>query len=225
LTQRIEPGRMMRWSDVDISFGPNNHPDTKLSDRNLSFVVKLPIGWHKVAKTLIDNEAIMRKTFIEMGLNLKDLTPIHDTFHRVITGQSSTPIGRIDLEVSCGTGDNKRKEILTFKVTSFNIGYNCIIQSPLLLKFMTVINTAYATLNMPGPKGMITIKADQRDALACENVTLTYVGQFGEKSPPDQVAKVTKTHEGFGAGSLLMHLLFFFIGVTEDDDLVVAGRP
>jgi hypothetical protein len=217
---------MMRWSDVDISFGPNNHPDTKLSDRNLPFVVKLPIGWHKVAKTLINNEAIMRKIFIEMGLNLKDLTPIHDTFHRVITGRSSTPIGCIDLEVSCGTGNNKRKEILTFKVTIFNIGYNCIIRSPLLLKFMTVINTAYATLNMPGPKGMITIKADQRDALTCENVTLTYVGQFGEKSPPDQVAKVTKTHEGFGAGSLLlMHLLFFFIGVTEDDDLVVAGRP
>jgi hypothetical protein len=28
----------------------------------------------------------MRKTFIEMGLNLKDLTPVHDTFHGVIPG-------------------------------------------------------------------------------------------------------------------------------------------
>jgi hypothetical protein len=46
---------------------------------------------------LIDNMAslnlIMRKTFIEMGLNLKDLTPMHDMFHGVISGQSSTPIG------------------------------------------------------------------------------------------------------------------------------------
>jgi hypothetical protein len=61
-----------------------------MSDRNLPFVVKLSIGWHKVTKTLIDNVAslnlIMRKTFIEMGLNLKDLTPIHDTFRRVIPG-------------------------------------------------------------------------------------------------------------------------------------------
>jgi hypothetical protein len=43
-------------------------------------MVKLLIGWHKVAKTLIDNRAslnlIMKKTFIEMGLNLKDLTPM-----------------------------------------------------------------------------------------------------------------------------------------------------
>jgi hypothetical protein len=28
LTQCIKPGRMMRWSDVDISFGPQDHSDT-----------------------------------------------------------------------------------------------------------------------------------------------------------------------------------------------------
>jgi hypothetical protein len=69
----------------------------------LPFVVKLLIGRHKVAKTVIDNMAslnlIRRKTFIEMGLNLLDLTPVHDTFHGVILGQSFTPIGRIDLEL------------------------------------------------------------------------------------------------------------------------------
>jgi hypothetical protein len=128
---------MMRWSDVDISFGPQDHPDTELFDRNLPFRVKLPIGRHKVAKTLIDNEAslnlIMRKTFIEMGLNLKDLTPVHDTFHGIIPGVSSTPTGRIDLEVSCGIGNNKRKEVLTFEVASFNIEYNCILGRPFLL--------------------------------------------------------------------------------------------
>jgi hypothetical protein len=79
LAQYIEPRRKMKWSDVDISFGPEDHPETELSERNLPFVVKLPIERHKVSKTLIDNGAslnlIMRKTSIEMGLNLKDLTP------------------------------------------------------------------------------------------------------------------------------------------------------
>jgi hypothetical protein len=32
LAQRIEPGRMMRWSDVDISFEPQYHPDRELSN-------------------------------------------------------------------------------------------------------------------------------------------------------------------------------------------------
>jgi hypothetical protein len=85
---------------------------------------------------------------------------VHDTFHGVIPGQSSTPIGHIDLEVSCGSGDKKHREMLTFKVASFNIGYNCILGRLFLLKFMTVMHTAYITMRMPGPKGIITIKAD-----------------------------------------------------------------
>jgi hypothetical protein len=117
-----------------------------------------------VAKTLINNRAslnlIMKKTFIEMCLYLKDLTPVHVTFHGIIPGQSSTPIKCVNLEVSYGTGDNKRKEILTLEVVSFDIEYNCIIRKPFLLKFMAVIHIAYATLKMPGPKGVITIKAD-----------------------------------------------------------------
>jgi hypothetical protein len=88
LAQRIETGRRMRWFDVDISFGPWDHPDTELSDRNLSFVIKLPIGWHKVANTQIDNKAslnlIMRKTFIKIGLNLRNLILVHDMFHGII---------------------------------------------------------------------------------------------------------------------------------------------
>jgi hypothetical protein len=50
--------------------------------------------------------------------------------------------------------------MLTFEVTSFDIGYNCILGRSFLLKFMAVIHTAYATMKMPGPKGVITIKAD-----------------------------------------------------------------
>jgi hypothetical protein len=200
LAQRIEPGRRMRWSDVDISFGLEDHPNTELSERNLPFVVKIPIGRHKVAKTMIDSGAslnlLMRRTFIEMGMNLADLTPVQDTFHEIIPGQSSTPIGRIDLEVSCGTGENKRREILTFKVASFDIGYNCILGRPFLLKFMAVIHTAYATIKMPGSKGVITLKSDQRDAVACENAALTHAGKFGEKEAQDLAVKMDRTQQG-----------------------------
>jgi hypothetical protein len=108
LAQRIKPERRMEWSETGISFGPEDHPETELSNQNFPFVINLPIRRHKVAKTLVDNGAslnlIMRKTFIEMGLNLADLTPMHDTFPGVILGQSSTPIRRIDLELSCGLG-------------------------------------------------------------------------------------------------------------------------
>jgi hypothetical protein len=190
----------MRWSDVDISIRPEDHPDVELSDRNLPFIVKILIERHKVAKTLIDTMAslnlMMTKTFIEMGLNLTDLTPMHDTFHGIIPGQSFTPIGRIDLEVSCGTGENKRREMLTFELASFDIRYNCILERPFLLKFMAVIHTAYATIKMPGPKGIIVLKSDQRDALACENAALTHVGRLSEKEAWELAMKVAKAHRG-----------------------------
>jgi hypothetical protein len=68
LTQRIELGKKMRWSDVDNSFGPEDHPYTEFSDRNLPFMVKILIERHKVAKILINSGAslnlMMRKTFI-----------------------------------------------------------------------------------------------------------------------------------------------------------------
>jgi hypothetical protein len=38
LAQRIELGRRMRWFNVDISFGPQDHPDTELCDQNLPFM-------------------------------------------------------------------------------------------------------------------------------------------------------------------------------------------
>jgi hypothetical protein len=138
LAQQIEPERRMRWFDDYISFGPEDHSDTELSERNLPLIVKIPIGRHKVVKTLIDSGAslnlMMRKTFIEMGLKLSDLTPVHDTFHGIIPGQASTPIGCIDLEVSCGIGENKRLEMLTFEVASFDIGsITCGSSTPRLL--------------------------------------------------------------------------------------------
>jgi hypothetical protein len=175
----------MRWSNVGISFRPEDHPDTELSDRNLPFMAQIPIGWHKVAKTLIDSAALlnlmMRKTFIEMGLHLAELTPAHDTFHGINPGQLSTPIRHIDLDVSCGLGENKHREMLTFEVASFDIKYNCIMGRSFLLKFMAVIHTAYAMIKMLGPKGATTLKSDQRDALACENAALTHARWFGEK--------------------------------------------
>jgi hypothetical protein len=51
LAQCIEPDRRLKGSEIDISFGPKDHPTIELSNRNLPFIVKLLIWWHKVDKT------------------------------------------------------------------------------------------------------------------------------------------------------------------------------
>jgi hypothetical protein len=86
--------------------------------------------------------------------------------------------------------------MLTFEVASFKIGYNSILGRPFLLKFMVVIHIAYATIKMPGREGIIVLKSDQRDALACENAALTHAGRFGEKEAQELAMKVAKAHGG-----------------------------
>jgi hypothetical protein len=45
-------------------------------------------------------------------------------------------------------------------------------------------------MKIPGLKGIITIKADQRDALAYENASLSHAGHFNDKAAQDQAVKV-----------------------------------
>jgi hypothetical protein len=86
--------------------------------------------------------------------------------------------------------------MLTFEVASFDIGYNYILGRPFLLKFMAVIHTGYATVKLPCPRGVITLKLDQRDTLACENVALTHAGRFSKEEAQKLAVKVAKTHGG-----------------------------
>jgi hypothetical protein len=83
-----------------------------------------------------------------------------------------------------------------FEVASFDIGYNCILRRPFLLKFIGVVHTAYAAMKMLGPKGVITLKSNQCGALACENATLSQAGQFGTQAAEAQVAKMAKMPSG-----------------------------
>jgi hypothetical protein len=57
---------------------------------------------------------------------------------------------------------------------------------------MAVTHTAYTTIKMSGSKGVIVLKSDQRDALACESATLTHARRFGEKEAQELGAKVAK---------------------------------
>jgi hypothetical protein len=41
LAQRIVLERRMKWPETDISFGPKDHPEIELFNRNLPFMVKL----------------------------------------------------------------------------------------------------------------------------------------------------------------------------------------
>jgi hypothetical protein len=52
-------------------------------------------------------------------------------------------------------------------VARFDCGYNTIIRRPGLAKFMAIPHYPYMILKMPGPQGIIIVRADFQGAIEC----------------------------------------------------------
>jgi hypothetical protein len=77
------------------------------------------------------------------------------------------PLGHIYMPVTFGTPENYRTKFLRFEVASFDYRYNTIISRLGLAKFMAISHYSYMILKMPGPQGIITVRADFQGAAEC----------------------------------------------------------
>ncbi|KAL6647646.1 hypothetical protein ACP70R_015083 [Stipagrostis hirtigluma subsp. patula] len=84
-----------------------------------------------------------------------------------ITGSSTVPVGRVSFPVTFGTAENFRTEKIVFDVVDFEMAYNAVLGFPALVKFMAVIHCADKMVELPGPKGAITLRVDQKVASKC----------------------------------------------------------
>jgi hypothetical protein len=91
LAQQLDPGRRLKWSEMEITFGPDNHLKIELTNRNLPLVAKIPINKFNVAKTLIDNVFVACQGYLL----------------RCYPGSGRITTGWIELAILCGTRDNK----------------------------------------------------------------------------------------------------------------------
>jgi hypothetical protein len=57
-------------------------------------------------------------------------------------------------------------------VANFDCGYNAIIGRPGLAKFMAIPHYMYMILKMPGPQGIITVRADFQGTVECFRVAI-----------------------------------------------------
>jgi hypothetical protein len=57
-------------------------------------------------------------------------------------------------------------------VANFDCGYNAIIGRPRLAEFMAIPHYTYMILKMPGPQGIITVRADFQGAAECFRVAI-----------------------------------------------------
>jgi hypothetical protein len=130
----------------------------------------------RVKKILVDQGSSINVTFprtlLGLGVALKELHESDTPFFSIVPTEGENPLGHIYMPVTFGTPENYRTEFLRFEVASFDCGYNAIIGRLGLAKFMAIPHYSYMILKMPGPQGIITVRADFQGAAECFRVAI-----------------------------------------------------
>jgi hypothetical protein len=162
----------LKWSEVHITFDCSDHPDFVPKPGWYPPIVSSIIKDVMLNRVLVDEGSSLNilflKTFDQMGLSRSLLCLSQAPFHGIVTGAAATPIGQITLPVTFGTQENFRTENLQFEVADFEITYNTFLGRLTLFKFMAIPHYAYLVLKMPGPRGVISIKGDVKQAFDCD---------------------------------------------------------
>jgi hypothetical protein len=125
----------------------------------------------RVKKVLVDMGSNINVTFprtlLGLGVTLKELHKLDTPFFGIVPTKGEYPLGHIYMPVTFRTLDNYRTEYLRFEVASFDCGYNAIISRPGLVKFMAIPHYMYMIMKMPGPQGIIIVRADFQGTAEC----------------------------------------------------------
>jgi hypothetical protein len=165
-----------RWSEHPITF--------TRADQWLNFdhpgkyplFVDLVIRESRVKKVLVDGGSSINVTFprtlLGLGVALKELHESNTPFFGIVPTEGEYPLRHIYMPVTFGTPESYRTEFLRFEVASFDCRYNAIIGRPGLAKFMASPHYSYMILKMPGPQGIITMRADFQSVVKCFRVAI-----------------------------------------------------
>jgi hypothetical protein len=88
---------------------------------------------------------------------MNNLLPTETSFHGIVPGKPTYPLGAIHLDVIFGTPSNFRKEKIEFEVVDWPSQYHAILERPAFARFMAVPHYAYLKLRMPANRGPLTI--------------------------------------------------------------------
>jgi hypothetical protein len=125
---------------------------------------------------LVDDRSSINVTFpwtlLGLGVALKELHKSDTPFFGIVPTEGEYPLGHIYMTVTFGTPKNYRTEFLRFESASFDCRYNAIIGRLGLVQFMAIPRYSYMILKMPGPQGIITVRADFQGAAECFRVAI-----------------------------------------------------
>jgi hypothetical protein len=162
------PPALYRWSEHPITFTQANQWLNFDHSGKYPLLVDPVIRESKVKKVLVEGGSSINVTFPRtlqgLGVALKELHESDTPFFGIVPTEGQYPLGHIYMSITFRTPENYRTEFLRFEVANFDYGYNAIIGRPRLAKFMAIPHYTYLILKMPGPQGIITVRADFQGA-------------------------------------------------------------
>jgi hypothetical protein len=122
---------------------------------------------------------IYTDTLWKIKIPMADLLPSETSFHNIVLGKPTYPLGVIHLDVIFGTPTNFRKEKIEFEVIDWPSQYHAILGRPAFARFMAVPQYAYLKLQMPGNRGPLTISGSFALSENCDKDFNTLSQTFG----------------------------------------------
>ena len=169
------------WSACPITF---DHMDclTSIQRRGSDALVLDPIidGYH-LTHVLMDGGSslniIYQDTVCRKGIDPSRISQSNTTFEGVILGVEACGKSSIILEVSFGSPGNSRSKELLFTTAPLQSGYHALLGRTAFACFKVVPHYAYLKLQMPGPRGVITVNGNtERSSRAEEYATAPAAG-------------------------------------------------
>jgi hypothetical protein len=124
-----------------------------------------------VKKVLMGRGSSINVTFPQilkaLGISITDLHESDTPFFGIVPTEGEYLLHHTSQPMMFGMPDNYHNEFLRFEVVRFNYAYNAIIEGLELAKFMVAPHYSYMMLNMLGPQGIITMKADCQASTEC----------------------------------------------------------
>ena len=115
-----------------------------------------------------DLNLIYQDTVHKMGIDPTQISHSNTTFKGVIPCQEAHCTGSLLLEVVFGSPDNFRSEMLTFHIAPLRSDYQALLGRTAFAGFNAIPYYSFLKLNMPGPRGIITISGNIERSLRAE---------------------------------------------------------
>jgi hypothetical protein len=163
----------LNWSEHPIGFYRLDHPPKNPRPRHHVLVLKAQIGGFTSKKVFMDGGSCLNLIYADMLRKIKirmdNLLPTETSFHGIVLGKPTYPLGAINLDVIFGTPANFRKEKIEFEVVDWPSQYHAILGRPAFARFMAVPHYAYLKLRMPANRGPLTISGSVARSKNCDN--------------------------------------------------------